>query len=61
MSREFTDCPMVTNRDSLVEWTGSETVAASGSPKTVVASSKETPCFVRLAAAFLGSHWNLTP
>ena len=35
-------------------------VSASGSPNTVNASSKETPCFDRLARAFFESHSNCT-
>ena len=32
----------------------------SGSPKTVPASSNDTPCFARFLAAFCGSHSNLS-
>src|SRR6202007_1081341 len=32
--------------------------SASGSKKTVTASSNETPCFAALASAFRGSHSN---
>src|ERR1017187_246035 len=36
-------------------------VIASGSKKTDDASSKATPCFLKFAAAFRGSHSNVTP
>lgn len=58
--RPLADRPMVTKRASSVECSGSGTVPASGSPKTVDASWNETACFAKLAAAFRGSHWNLT-
>jgi len=48
-------------RASSAEWSGSETVAAKGSPKTVDASSNDTPCFLRFASAFPGSHSKRTP
>lgn len=51
---------MVMKRGSSVECSGSGIVPASGSPKTAAASSKETPCFLRLSAAFCGSHSNFT-
>lgn len=38
----------------------SSKIRASPSSKTVLASSKPTRCFRRLAAAFLLSHWNRT-
>jgi 4-hydroxybenzoate polyprenyltransferase len=37
----------------------SENVSANASPKTLTASSKETPCFWWLLAAFLSSYSNL--
>ena len=58
--RPLADRPIVTKRASSVECSGSGIVPASGSPKTVDASSNETACFAKLAAAFRGSHWNLT-
>ena len=48
--------PMVMKRLSSVEWSGSGRVSANGSVKTVLASSNETPCFLRFDAAFFGSH-----
>jgi len=50
----------VRRRSSLVECSRSSTVVATGSPKTVLASSNDTPCFVRFVAAFSGSHSNRT-
>src|SRR2546425_8917482 len=41
-----------------MEWSGSRMVMESGSPKTVAASVKSTPCFRRLAPAFERSHIN---
>lgn len=49
---------MVKNHGSPTEWSGSGIVLANGSPKTVVASSNETPCFLAFSAAFLTSHVN---
>src|SRR5207247_8977880 len=42
-------------------WLGSGLFMASGSPKTVVASAKETPCFRAFASAFSGFHSNSYP
>jgi len=47
---------MVMERFSSTEWSGSGSVKASGSVKTLRASSNETPCFLRFDAAFFGSH-----
>ena len=46
------------NRDSADECCRSGPSSASGSRKTVTASSNETPCFAALASAFRGSHSN---
>ena len=43
---------------SLTEWSGSAIVMECGSAKAVAASGNPTPCFRRLAAAFLGSQVN---
>ena len=51
------DVPIVINRFSSSEWSGSSKVSANGSMKTLVASSNDTLCFLRLAAALFGSHW----
>lgn len=48
--------PISTDRSSSSEESGSRIVLESGSPKAVAASSKETPCFSRLRAAFSRSH-----
>ena len=32
-------------------------ISASGSPKTVAASSKETPCHLTLSSAFRQCYW----
>src|SRR3990172_11234296 len=54
------DMPVVKNRSSVTECSESGTVVASASPKTELASSKETPCLARFAAAFSGCHSNRT-
>jgi hypothetical protein len=46
----------VIQRVSPIEWSGSAPVMASGSASAVVASSKETLCFVRFAVALRSSH-----
>lgn len=46
------------NRCSSAEWSGSAMVSDRESPKAVEASSKETPCFYWLEAAFSCSHSN---
>lgn len=46
-------------RSSSIEWSGSGPDTAYGSRNVVAASSKETPCFRRLASAFFGSQVNL--
>src|SRR5205823_4583439 len=51
--------PHVISRASVAEWSGSSKMRARRSPKTVRASSNDTPCFLRLAAAFRGSHSKL--
>ena len=52
------DRPSRRNRDSADECSRSGPSSASGSRKTVTASSNETPCFAALASAFRGSHSN---
>ena len=49
------------SRDSSPEWSGSSKIHASGSAKTVNASSKLTPCFLRLVSAFEACHSKSTP
>jgi hypothetical protein len=46
----------VFQRVSPIEWSGSTPVMASGSASAVVASSKETLCFLRFAVALRSSH-----
>src|SRR5271157_5288239 len=55
-SRRLWDSPRLTKRSSSSECSGSGIVRASGSPKTVLASSNETPCFLRFCLALLSSH-----
>ena len=57
-TRPPADRPSRRNRDSAEECCRSGPSSASGSRKTVTASSKETPCFAALASAFRGSHSN---
>jgi hypothetical protein len=51
--------PIVMERSSSSEWSSSGKVWARGSSNTVVASRKETRCFLRLAAALSGSNSKL--
>lgn len=53
--------PSVTHRGSRIECSGSSIVTESRSPKIVVASSKETPCFRRLLRLFSLSHSKSKP
>lgn len=55
------DAPNVTQRSSPKEWSGSRPVVAKESPNTVVASSKDTPCFRSLSLALPRSHVNRNP
>lgn len=48
------------NLSSSSEWSGSGIVAENGSPKTVAASSNETPCFFRFEEALFLSHSKLS-
>lgn len=48
----------MTKRSSSSEWSGSSMTLALGSPNTVLASTKATPCFRSLEAALTGSHSN---
>ncbi len=59
MSRPALVKPIVTKRSSWLLM-GSRRLAANGSPKTVVASSKSTPCLPRLLSALAGSQSNFT-
>ena len=59
-TRPLLDIPMVTNRDSKMERSGSEKVDESVSLRTVAASWKSIPCFFRLVAAFSVSHLKTT-
>jgi hypothetical protein len=54
------DEPMIAKRRSRTECLGSGTVSERGSSKTVLASSKETPCLLRFCLAFSESHSNLS-
>lgn len=56
--RRRSEMPSNTNRSSTAEWRGSATILPNGSPKTVAASSNDTPCLARFPAAFRGSHSN---
>ena len=58
ISRCCMERPVVRNRSSPTEWSGSATVVANGSPKTELASSKDALWFARFSAAFAGSHAN---
>ena len=51
---------MMRNRRSPDEWSSSGKVVESGSSKTVAASRKSTPCFLRFSSAFRGSQVNVT-
>lgn len=53
--------PSVTHRGSRIECSGSSIVTDSRSPKIVVASSKETPCFRKLVRLFSLSHSKSKP
>lgn len=55
-TRPSADCPSRRNRDSVDECCRSGPSSASGSKKTVTASSKVTPCFAALASAFPLEH-----
>ena len=57
-TRSVRDRPSRRNRDCADECCRSGPSSASGSRKTVTASSNETPCFAALASAFRGSHSN---
>jgi hypothetical protein len=57
-TRPLAERPSRRNRDSADECCRSGPSSASGSRKTVTASSNETPCFSALALAFSGSHSN---
>src|ERR1022692_562646 len=59
-SRSNSDRPMLSIRGSVSECLRSSIVASKGSPNTVAASSKVTPCFCTLAAALSSSHSNST-
>src|SRR3989449_1947739 len=58
MSRCCKERPMVHHRSSSDEWSGSGTVVARGSPKTVMASSNDTLCLSRFSMALSGSQTN---
>jgi hypothetical protein len=57
-TRPLRDRPSRRNRDSADECCRSGPSSASGSRKTLTASSNETACFTALASAFRGSHSN---
>ena len=59
-TRRPREIPSKTNRSSSIECRGSPAMRPSGSPKTVPASSNDTPCLARFLAAFCGSHSNLS-
>ena len=54
------DLPMLRNRCSPDEWSGSEIVNSNWSPNTVVASEKLMPCFFSFVVALFRSHSNST-
>src|SRR5215813_268811 len=54
--RCLAECPIMISRGSSRECSSSSKMRAKGSEKTVSASSNATPCFVKFAAAFFGSH-----
>jgi len=56
--RPLTEIPNLLNLSSRVECSRSSHSSASGSAKTVAASSKETPCFSRFLVAFRASQVN---
>ena len=56
--RRRSEMPSNTNRSSMAEWRESATILPNGSPKTVAASSNDTPCLARFPAALRGSHSN---
>ena len=56
--RRRSEMPGNTNRSWTAEWRGSATILPNGSPKTVAASSNDTPCLARFPAALRGSHSN---
>ncbi len=56
--RPWLEIPNLLNRFSLWECSRSSHSRASGSAKTVAASSKETPCFLRFLVAFPASQVN---
>ena len=58
--RRLVESPIVMERGSSSECCGSRIVPARGSPNTVDASSKDTPCLAKFRAAFAGSHSNCT-
>ena len=53
-----TDLPSLFDRGSSSECDASNQSSASGSEKTVAASSKVTPCFLKFRTAFAVSHEN---
>jgi hypothetical protein len=54
--RRAVEWPVKIARFSDSEWSGSEWILANGSWNTVAASSNDTPCVFKSAAAFVGSH-----
>jgi len=56
--RPRAESPTSMYRCSCIEWSGSHTVREKGSLRTLLASSKPTRCFRRLAADFSSSHSN---
>ncbi len=61
INRPLSERPIVQKRSSPIECTMSIVVREKGSLKTVLASEKETPCFLRLASDFSRSHSNRRP
>lgn len=57
-TRPRAEMPSLLNLFSMSECSRSSHWRASGSAKTVAASSKETPCFSRFLVAFLESQVN---
>jgi len=53
--RSRSERPMLRNRYSPTEWSGSDIVSSNGSEKTLLASSNDTPCFSMFASALTAS------
>jgi len=58
-SRCFCESPTIISRDSATEWSGSSKMRASGSVKTLIASSNDSPCLTWFVRALCASHSKL--